>query len=985
MVVLVVLLGICLLTVGWIAWRRPVIFKLGVRNIPRRKAQTVLTIAGLMLSTLIISAAFGTGDTLNYSLTSDVYTNLGHVDELVVSSQGVEAKNVGTGAAIPASAYDTVAQAAAGNANVDGVMPLLDVHVPASNEASRQIEPDVVLVGLDPAHLDQFGGLQSTSGDAIDLASLPESNIVLSAKAADDLDANVGDTVQLYIQNQPHDFTVSAIAPDSYLTGVRRDLENGTELPGMVMALDRLQALSGQSDQITSVAISNTGGVRDSIEPTDAVISSLAPALGGQQLGINPIKQTQVDAATGSAQIFTGLFLVFGLFSIAAGVLLIVLIFSMLAAERRAEMGMTRAIGAQRNQLMQQFVSEGLIYALLSGLVGVTLGVLAAAGIAIGIRPLVGDIATISWHVTPTSVIVSYCLGVGITFLSVVIASWRISRLNIVSAIRDIPDVTTLRRKTRSIVFGVLLLVAGAGMVVLGTSSGSAFPFRLGLSLLPFGVAMLLRYVGVSSRAVFSGVGIYLLVIWLLPSSVFDTIFGKYEGDFEMFFLSGVFLVTGSTMLIIQNTDVLLRGMNALGGLLRGKLASVKTAIAYPGASPMRTGMTVAMFCLIVFALVMTATMSTNFSSLFASSQAKAGWDIRTDATTTNATGDITSALNAQGIDTSDFKAVGVTTSPSNGPSQLRESGTGDWKSFRVEGMNDAFISDTDFLFQQYAAGYESDDAVLNALRTEPDVAIIDASALPAGGPPIGGVSDFQLKGITSDSEGFDPIVIDLAVPGSDQPHQVKIIAVIDSTVTSLSGLYMNQPTLDAIYPSTASSSSWIALSDSGNATEVAKTIESTLSTNGVQAVSIQDEIDEGRGQVMSFFYIIQGFMGLGLLVGVAAIGVIAFRSVVERRQQIGVMRAIGFQRNEISLSFLIETIFIVGLGVISGTTLGLILARNLFMGDELDAPDDLNFIIPWSTVTVILIATVIAALLMTWIPARQASRIAPAEALRYE
>ena len=53
--------------------------------------------------------------------------------------------------------------------------------------------------------------------------------------------------------------------------------------------------------------------------------------------------------------------------------------------------------------------------------------------------------------------------------------------------------------------------------------------------------------------------------------------------------------------------------------------------------------------------------------------------------------------------------------------------------------------------------------------------------------------------------------------------------------------------------------------------------------------------------------------------------------------------------------------------------------------GHLLDAPDDLNFIIPWSTVSVVLIATVIAALLMTWIPARQASRIAPAEALRYE
>ena len=37
--------------------------------------------------------------------------------------------------------------------------------------------------------------------------------------------------------------------------------------------------------------------------------------------------------------------------------------------------------------------------------------------------------------------------------------------------------------------------------------------------------------------------------------------------------------------------------------------------------------------------------------------------------------------------------------------------------------------------------------------------------------------------------------------------------------------------------------------------------------------------------------------MGLGLVVGVAALGVISARSVVERRQQIGVLRAIGFRR----------------------------------------------------------------------------------------
>ena len=43
------------------------------------------------------------------------------------------------------------------------------------------------------------------------------------------------------------------------------------------------------------------------------------------------------------------------------------------------------------------------------------------------------------------------------------------------------------------------------------------------------------------------------------------------------------------------------------------------------------------------------------------------------------------------------------------------------------------------------------------------------------------------------------------------------------------------------------------------------------------------------------------------------------------------------------------------------------------------------SFVIPWTQILPMIVVTIGVALLMTWIPARQASRIAPAEALRYE
>jgi len=64
---------------------------------------------------------------------------------------------------------------------------------------------------------------------------------------------------------------------------------------------------------------------------------------------------------------------------------------------------------------------------------------------------------------------------------------------------------------------------------------------------------------------------------------------------------------------------------------------------------------------------------------------------------------------------------------------------------------------------------------------------------------------------------------------------------------------------------------------------------------------------------------------------------------------------------------------------------MGLALARNLFSSGEISDGVPVDFTVPWNIVTIVLVLTLIAALLMTWIPARQASRISPAEALRYE
>jgi len=612
------------------------------------------------------------------------------------------------------------------------------------------------------------------------------------------------------------------------------------------------------------------------------------------------------------------------------------------------------------------------------------LGVLAAIGIGLGMSALFGDFVSIDPYVSPRSLVAAYALGVAITFLTVVAASWKVSRLNVVAAVRDIPDVATATRKKMTLVWAGLLLLGGALLTLAGTSSGALFTFATGMSLLPFGTAMILRFFGVPARPIFTTIALYLLVFWLLPEDQFGRIFGDYSGDIEMFFVSGIFMTVAATMLVVNNLDVLLAGVSRLGGLFKSKLPAVRTAIAYPGAARGRTGMTVAMFSLIVFSLVMIATMNQNFVALFLGDEANAGWDVRADSHSANPIADFAGTLGAAGVDTGEFTAVGRTTTPADVPHlRLANAEDPEWKEYGVAGMDEAFLSSSTLLFGQRAVGYETDAAIVEALRTEPNVAVVDAFAVPQGGDFGNDPDAFSLTGLSADDKTFEPIAVELA--GADgAPHTVTVIGVIDAKIGSLFGLYAAQPTVATIFPSVATTSYYIALANPDRAGEVAKAVESALLENGVQADSIRDQLEEGQRQSTGFLYLIQGFMGLGLLVGVAAVGVIAFRNVVERRQQIGVLRAIGYQRGMVALSFAIETAFVVGLGALSGTTLGLLLARSLFTSDAVGS-EDVSFLVPWSIIAVVLLATVSAALLMTWLPARQAARIAPAEALRYE
>ena len=85
-------------------------------------------------------------------------------------------------------------------------------------------------------------------------------------------------------------------------------------------------------------------------------------------------KQSLLDAADAVGKSMTSMFTATGSFGVLAGLLLLVNLFVMLAAERKTELGMARAVGMRRNELVGAFATEGWIYAGISSVLGVAAG-----------------------------------------------------------------------------------------------------------------------------------------------------------------------------------------------------------------------------------------------------------------------------------------------------------------------------------------------------------------------------------------------------------------------------------------------------------------------------------------------------------------------------------------------------------------------------------------------------------------------------------
>jgi putative ABC transport system permease protein len=988
--------GLFALVVGGVlllALRQRVLFKMGVRNIPRRRQETVLIILGLMLATLITSAAFSTGDTITHTIRSQAARSLGEIDLVVrIGGQGAGGPfGVPGGGAdqdrleyFPADLAQTVQQGLAGNPDVEAVVPAIVERAPVVAPVARLSAPQAVVIGAPPEGMLALKAPLPLDGDtAIPLADLAPSEVYVSQDAADELDAAPGDTVHLFLGPTPTEMTVRAVVQDGGA---------GAGSAAVYLPLDRLQALLGYEGRINRIWISNTGDPLEGAERSEAVQAAVDPLVEGANVEVIPEKQERLDEAEQVGSAFVSIFVLFGLFSIAAGVLLIFLIFVMLAAERKPEMGMARAVGMQRRHLVQTFLMEGTIYDLAAAAVGAALGIAVSFALVRVMAAAFGQEANldVAFNVQPRSVIVAYTAGMVLTFIVVTVSAWRVSVLNIVRAIRDLPEPRLQRTSKRALIGSVLMVVLGLLSTVLGIQTEVLFVFSLGVSLVIIGGALLARRFGLPDRAAFTFAGVALLVFWLLPEDAWSAFLPEFNQGLEMFFLSGIMIVAGAVWTVMYNADLLIAVLIRLLGSSRRMAPILKMAVSYPLHNRFRTGMTLAMFALVVFTIIfMAVIVDINSVLLRDRERLTGGMDIIAATSFTNPVQDLGEAIAAKPeLDAGAYQDIG---SVSALPMKARQPDgqVTDFRDYVLRGADDSYLSGLELDFALKAEGYETAEEVWEAVRTTPGLAVVDAFAVPSRNTfnVIIGGSQFRLEGVFLEDETMQPIQVEVQEPFTGRTSTLTVIGVIDELSFFTNGMYVSQGTLGGVTPiPIPATAHFIQVQEGVDAEQAAKALESAFLENGMEAESLNAVIDEQQEGNTTIQLLLQGFMGLGLLVGIAALGVISARAVVERRRQIGALRAIGFQKGMVQATFLLESSFIAILGITIGVALGLALSYVVtgYIVEELGV-GGATFQVPWGMVLAIVVISYAASLLTTAYPAWQASRVYPAEALRYE
>ena len=447
-------------------------WKATIKGLLAHKLRLALTAVAIVLGVMFVSGTFVLTDTLHNTFTTLFSGIYQHVDFQVRGKAAFNGPNGGAvRSPIPQSLAQTVRRVPGVEAAEGSVQGYAQLVAPDGKAINTTGAPSIG-TSFDP--VSQMSALHLRSGSAPTTAH----DVAIDASTAEKHHFHIGERVRILLIGPPQEFTITGIVR----FGTANNLAGATiaafDLPTAQKLFDR----SGRYDNIDVLAKPgvNMSQLQHAIA---AVLPRNVQVVTGQT-----VANEQTNSINQALSFFSTALLVFAFISLFVGGFTIFNTFSIIVGQRTRELALLRILGASRRQIFRSVLAEASIVGLVASLIGLALGVVAAAGLEALLDGFGITLPSGGLVFEARTVVVALIVGLGVTVVSAISPARRAVRIPPVAALSE-HDVVATESSRRRIVVGTALAVLG----IIGLALGLTIPA--------------IQLVGLGAVGIFIGIG----------------------------------------------------------------------------------------------------------------------------------------------------------------------------------------------------------------------------------------------------------------------------------------------------------------------------------------------------------------------------------------------------------------------------------------------------------------------------------------------
>ena len=448
-------------------------WRVTIKGLLAHKLRLALTALAIVIGVTFIAGTFVLTDTLHSTfntLFSNIYQNIDFQVRGVAQfgSGGTATRNP-----VPESTLSTV-RGVPGVEAADGSVTGYAQYVAPDGKAITTGGAPTLGISFDPNP--ELSQLRISQGRA----PTSSNDVVMDLGTAEKYHFRVGEQVRILLEGPTRTFTITGLAR----FGTANNLAGATLAAFHTPTAQKLLGEVGKFDTVN--VVTKPGADNATVE---RAIAHALPRGEEVVTGQTVINEATSDISQALGFLNTAL-LVFAFIALFVGAFTIVNTFSIIVGQRTRELALLRIVGASRRQVFRSVLLEASIVGLVSSVIGLGLGVLAAIGLeallsGFGLTlpsgPLVFEART---------VIVCLVVGVGVTVVSAISPARRAVRIPPVAAVSDQQSEVEISLRRR-FTWGIGITVVGVAALALGLTAPAIALVGLGAVLIFIGVARL--------------------------------------------------------------------------------------------------------------------------------------------------------------------------------------------------------------------------------------------------------------------------------------------------------------------------------------------------------------------------------------------------------------------------------------------------------------------------------------------------------------